>query len=35
MSDEGKRRAEMYRAAKAKEVFAYEIFAEAIEHLRD
>ena len=35
MSDEGKRRAEMYRAAKAKEVFANEIFAEAIEHLRD
>ena len=35
MSDDGKRQAEIYRAAKAKEVFRYEIFAEAIDHLRD
>ena len=35
MSDDGKRQAEIYRAAKAKEVFRNEIFAEAIDHLRD
>ena len=33
--DEGKRQAEIYRAAKAKEVFRNEIFTEALEHLRD
>jgi hypothetical protein len=33
--DEGKRQAEIYRAAKAKEVFRNEIFTEALEHLRE
>jgi hypothetical protein len=35
MSDDGKRQAEIYRAAKAKEIFRNEIFAEAVDHLRN
>lgn len=33
--DEAKRRAEIYRAVKAKEVFRNEIFTEALDYLRE